>query len=576
MTILFAACGNVAPKSAPDAATPPDSSGSGSCTPGAACQLDGTPGLCAGTGKCGECVDTTDDAKCAAAYGAGTLCVGGSCITAACHSDADCGGKQCVDNQCLGCRSDTDCADGEVCNASGTCVAAANVCSGKPISSSCGSGDLCCNVGGSETCTAAECCVAADCTAITGANSSCQAGTCVPSGSTCVAPTTPTYHVDVAYSGPSTGTSACPFKTLHGAFNAVRNDSFTGDSEVIIKGGTIDATSEGGASFFPLTLPSSVYVHTAVGATANATIVAPANTSAFLAPYVAQAAATSNWAARVSQLEIKQATAGTGGTAVHVTGGTLAKPIHLDHLDIHNFFHGINVSGGFADLDWGVTSHDNASTGLYVAGGRVDMIVGSNADARSRYDSNAYGIYVTDDPGSVLTIAAAEPTTGPFAGLKMVTASNNSQQGIHLSSPNSNNTLTNVGVLSNAVTGVKLFGGANVKLRKLRIQASGSNGIDITNDGAATSLAGLDLGHLGDLGYNEITNSVDSHICLGTSVDGTYLYAEGNTFGTADCSVAGTTASVRSFLDCTGHGGGLNDFSLTIRESVANCSLAFH
>src|SRR5262249_20329983 len=155
--------------------------------------------------------------KCAAAYGAGKLCVGGACVAATCHTSADCSGQQCIDNQCVGCRSDTDCADGQVCNASGTCVAAGNVCSGKPISSSCGAGDLCCNVGGSETCTTAECCVAADCTPITGANSTCQAGTCVPQGSTCVAPTAPTYYVDVSYNGPSTGTNACPFKTLHGA-----------------------------------------------------------------------------------------------------------------------------------------------------------------------------------------------------------------------------------------------------------------------------------------------------------------------------------------------------------------------
>src|SRR5262249_2153243 len=158
----------------------------------------------------------------------------------------------------------------------------------------------------------------------------------------------------------------------------------------------------------------------------------PANTTAFEAPYVAQAAATSNWAARISNVEIKQATPGTAGTAVHVTGGTLAKPIHLDHLEIHNFFHGINVSrGGNADCDWGVTSHDNASTGLYIGGGRVDMIVGITADARSHYDNNSFGIYVTDDPASVLTITAGEPTSGQFAGLKMVTASSNVHNGIH-------------------------------------------------------------------------------------------------------------------------------------------------
>lgn len=543
---------------------------------GSACDLEGSPGLCASDSTCGDCADTTDDAACAAAYGAGTLCVQGACIAATCHTSADCGGQQCVDNQCLGCRSDADCDAGQVCNASGSCVAAANVCQGKAISSSCGAGDLCCNVSGSETCVSAECCVAADCTSITGAGSSCQAGTCVPSGSSCTAPTTPTYYVDPAYSGPSTGTTACPFKTLHGAFNAVRNDAFTGDSDVILKGGTINAASEGGASYFPLTVPSSVYLRTQAGVTPTA-IVAPANTDAFVAPYVAQAAATSGWSARISQVEIKQATPGTGGTALHITGGTVAKPIHIDHLEIHNFFNGVNVSdGGRAGLDWGVNSHDNASTGLYVGGGRADMIVGSDADARSHFDSNQYGIYVTDDPTSVLTIMSAEPTTGTFAGLKMVTASSNTKVGIHIASPNVNNSLSNVGVESNGTDGVSLFGGTHVTLRKLRIQSSASNGIIILNNGSATSLSGIDLGVVGDLGHNGITGSVDSHVCLETTFDASTLTARGNTFGTADCSVAGTTATVRSFTDCTGHAGGVNDGAPLSRTDVANCSLVFH
>jgi hypothetical protein len=580
LAVFLISCGNInKPPAEPDAGTMPDAPKPGSCTAGQACDLQGSPGICSAAGLCGDCADTTDDAKCAAAYGAGTLCVQGACIAATCHTATDCGGKDCIDNQCVGCRSDADCDSGQVCNASGTCVAGGNVCQGKAIGASCGTGDLCCNVGGSETCVTAECCTAAECTAITGANSTCQAGTCVPSGSTCTAPTAPTYYVDPSYSGPSTGSTACPFKTLHGAFNAVRNDAFTGDSDVIIKGGTIDAAAEGGASYFPLTLPSSVYVRTQAGVT-PAVIVAPANTSAFEAPYIAQAAATSNWSARVSTLEIKQATPGTAGTAVHVTGGTVAKPIHLDHLEIHNFFNGVNVgTGGQADLDWGMSSHDNTQTGLYIGGGQVAMIVGSNADARSHYDSNQFGIFVSEDPASQLIITAAEPTTGTFAGLKMVTASSNARNGIRLASPNANNSLLNVGVLNNGASGVTLFGGAKVKLRKLRIQSSGQDGINIADNGMVTSLAGIDLGSSADPGHNELSNSVDSHICVGTSFDGTVLDAEGNTFGTVDCSTV-TNGVVRKFTDCAGHGGGVNDPAVDAlglplpRETVAMCSLS--
>src|SRR5437868_5790741 len=128
LALTLVSCGNVAPTSdhPPDAATPPDAPATGSCSAGAACDIDGSPGLCASSGQCGECVDTADDAKCAAAYGAGKLCIGGACVAATCHGDADCSGAQCIDNQCVGCRSDTDCADGEVCNTSGMCVAGAN------------------------------------------------------------------------------------------------------------------------------------------------------------------------------------------------------------------------------------------------------------------------------------------------------------------------------------------------------------------------------------------------------------------------------------------------------------------
>ena len=577
LILLVAACGDVAPSTKPDGGThTPDGPGSGSgasCSAGDACVLDGAPGLCGANGKCGECVDTTDDAKCAAAYGAGNLCVQGQCEAATCHSSADCGGAACVDNQCSGCRSDSDCDSGQVCS-SGACVAGGNVCSGKAIGSSCGAGDLCCNVGGTETCVTGQCCAAADCTAITGAGSTCELGTCVPSSSTCRAPLTATYYVDPAYTGPSTGSTACPFKTLHGAFNAVRNDGISGDSDVIIKGGTINATQEGGAQYFPLTVPSSVYVRTQSTALAPAVIIPPANTTAFEAPYVAQSAATSNWAARISNLEIKQATAGTGGTAVHVTGGTLAKPVHIDHVEVHNFFNGIRVDGGGkAALDWGVNAHDNASTGLYVSGGRVDMTVGTDADARSHFDTNGHGIYVTDDPNSVLTIAAGEPTTGPFAGLKMVTASGNANAGIHLASPNTNNSLLNVGLLNNAGNGLTLYGGANVRVRKLRIEQSGSSAIDIRDNGTLTSLANIDLGSAADLGHNELTGSVDSHVCVETTNDGSFLSAMGNVFGTSDCTVQGTSATVRKFSDCAGHGGGLNDPSTAlIRESVNYCT----
>ena len=85
----------------------------------------------------GACTDTTDDAACTAAYGAGHLCVSGACIKASCRKDSDCGdgGKVCVDFACNAhvCKDDNACTEPNkpVCDVpTGTCggaVAALNM-----------------------------------------------------------------------------------------------------------------------------------------------------------------------------------------------------------------------------------------------------------------------------------------------------------------------------------------------------------------------------------------------------------------------------------------------------------------
>lgn len=546
LACLLAACGSTNPSGNPDAGPPlPDAGPPGSCSQGDACSLDGANGLCEAGGLCGACTDTVDDTACADAYGAGYLCVGNECVIAECHDASECGGAECVAGHCQTCAGDADCDGGQVCDA-GACVDAATSCTGGAVGDSCGTGDLCCQRSGDLTCVDVECCTSADCSG----GDSCQGGTCVPATSLCVAPAAGNYHVDPSYSGVSTGSAACPFKTLHGAFNAVRTDDFAGDTNVIVHGGTINATSEGGADHFPLNVPAHAYVYTPSG-TPDTVVIAPQNKTAFELLYDVAAGAGNQWSARLSHFDIQAAAGSTAGDGIYINGGTLTKPTHIDHVAVHGFKRGIDVdTAGKADINWGIDAHDNADFGLYVAG-RVDMQVGASADARSHYDHNAVGIRVNG--GGVLDLVAIEQTDG----LKTVTASNNSIAGLVELSSDAGNEVHNLGVIDNAIDGVRLFTGSKAKLRGLRIRGSGKHGIHVMS-GTTLALGGFDLGVLGDAGRNELGNNTDTDICTETPSGGDQMTAVGNTFGAVDC-LAGPGTVVDYVTSCAGHGGGISE-----------------
>src|SRR5207237_5048462 len=106
--IVLAGCGNVPDKNPNDMAPTRGDMASGggtgdmavppSCAAGAACQTGNGNGLCT-SGACNPCTDMTDDAMCATVYGAGNVCINGACTTG-CRTPSDCGGHQCVNNQC--------------------------------------------------------------------------------------------------------------------------------------------------------------------------------------------------------------------------------------------------------------------------------------------------------------------------------------------------------------------------------------------------------------------------------------------------------------------------------------------
>jgi len=561
IALLLAACGETKAPEQPDGGGGSDGA-PGACTPGDRCETDLGGGLCSPGGACGECLDTTDDARCAAAYGAGTLCVGGACIAAACHTSAECGGKSCVDHQCTGCAGDADCDAGQVCSA-GTCADGGGACAGKIEGAGCGGTDLCCQRPSGLTCVDVECCSDTEC----GTGETCQGGSCVAQSSGCTAPGAASYFVDPAYTGASTGTQTCPFKTLHGALARVRNDAFDGDSTVTIAGGTIDATSEGGADKFPLTVPASTFIHTATGQP-DAKVIAPPNTTAFVAPFGAQPTATQPFAARLSHLAISRAAPGTAGAGILVTGGSVAKPLHIDHVEVAKFFNGINVEGGKVDLLFGVDVHDSADVGLLVAAGRAEITVGANADARTLFHANKIGIAVTSDPASVLIANGSEDAQG----LDRIAANSNTDAGIRIASPNAENSLSHVGANLNGTNGLLLFGGAKVRVRNARAKQNGNAGIRIAANGSVVNVGGIDLGTDASPGKNELAGNPDADLCI-TADDTHPVTAAGNLWGSLDCSLT-AGGGVPFHTACAGAGGGVGyNGSLSVPAVVSHCRL---
>jgi hypothetical protein len=305
------------------------------------------------------CAACSDDSSCQSAYGGDYSCVQGDCVVP----------------PPPGCTSDNDCAQDEICNVgTGDCGPAANVCASHSVGQACGGGNLCCTRHGDLTCVDVDCCTAADCPT----NNTCESGACVPPASGCGQPADGVYYVDPSFNGAiSNGTQSCPWKTLHGGYSAVKNDDFDGLTHVYVKG-TITATSEGGADKFPLSVP----VHSVTQPWpngANPVIVAPAGVTALQVLYTAGAAFDQTFTAKLSNLEIKQASGGgTAGAGIHVVGGSDDKPIHIDHVDIHGCYNGIHVTdGGRTELGWGVNAHDNIGTGLYVDVGQNPTLIPS-------------------------------------------------------------------------------------------------------------------------------------------------------------------------------------------------------
>ena len=155
----------------------------------APCGADGSMCTKAGGGNgicqnnvCGACTETTDDAKCVAAYGAMHLCVAGACVTGTCHTSTDCpAGQLCsaTAHTCGTCAGDSACKNDTRYGASTICLTGACVTGDcHDTSADCASGKIC-GLAIAHSC--GSCTTDTNCTADTfyGTGNICVSGGCI-------------------------------------------------------------------------------------------------------------------------------------------------------------------------------------------------------------------------------------------------------------------------------------------------------------------------------------------------------------------------------------------------------------
>jgi hypothetical protein len=541
----------------PDADVPPECTGDGT-----SCSAEGDQGICQSE-QCTLCGGEGGDAACQSAYGSDHICIGGSCEVGECHDATDCGGHACVDYQCsAGCDADDDCGQGQVCNVgNGNCVANTQ-CGGQSAGEACNVNpdDMCCTGGGGGlVCKAVECCSDAQC----GASENCVSGGCVPDGSgggtLCAAPSGQTVHVAPSHVGASTGSAACPYKKLASAFNYIRNNDLnTPENQAyVVVHSKVSADSEG-ADAFPLTVPAYTTVR-GVLEEARPVIEVPTDTSAFEVPY---------GGAVFRHLNLRQVALGTTGAGLRVTGGSEDHPVKVDDIYIHLFNNGINVGdGGRLQIgpDTQLNENDN---GLYVNGGRAYVDVAPD-ELEVQFNDNTIGIYVGGSNASFLHIDGALDAEDN----RLVRCSGNAEYGIRFQSTEPGSELWATACNNNGKSGLLVYQGSTLKVRNSAFRDNGDNGVRAIPNGGVHDLSEINLGLLPDSGGENVFSGNEGAGICATETGGntsTWITAEGNTFGSVDCTIVpGTISWSPSCADAVDVGFAYNGFWDSIDTS--NC-----
>jgi hypothetical protein len=555
--------------------------------------------------SCGGC---TSDAQCTAdpAYGPGNICYQGICQSGNCHgTSADCTGGQAgrlcgavAANTCGSCSTDSQCqadatyGSATICHTTtgapttGTCVSSACTTSGPCAANT---SDFCC--GGA--CTPGNCCVDADCTSNPAFGSFYR---CVNNSCTgCAAVTGNKFFVDPVSGNDSAATGSgiaagvatpsCSFKTVTRALQVAGGFAAPG-TQIVIVGRSGQTVTLDVNEALPIVVPANVTIATSDGAIRvnlpasgdpNVGNVAGFQLGGDLATLAPNAAAP---------LVIDGGN--LSGIGISVAPG-VGKRAALSYVTVQNSGgHGIAVSNGTVTIGQGVTVTGAGTAvrrrdGLNVAGGIVNVAVASGQAPTAFNNNTQHGIYVT---GSGVVNISGVPVTAPTPnGQGTVTANGNFFAGLRIfESPGVGATSIIDGLVAwgNTQNGLRLYGGAKVKVRNSVFLMNTLNGVFVTSfdaTAAGNDLSSLDLGSSVAVGRNYLQASVGANpnlagLCVSMSpgMGALSLASRGNLFaGPTDCATA-NSAIVRSAV-CSGYAdvGVIGAAGTTVTVDVANC-----
>ncbi len=584
---------------------------SGGCLPGDChgSSSDCPTGQLCGISTANTCGACSTDAQCTADpnYGPGNICYQGICQPGNCHgSSTDCSGADAgrvcgasAANTCGACATDAQCqadpsyGSSTICNTtsgmptSGQCVS--SVCSASGACAANGN-DFCCT----GICVSGNCCVDADCAANPhfGSIYRCVNNSCTG----CSAAVGNKYFVDPMNGSDSTATGSgtaggvatpsCSFKTITRALQVVGSFAVPGTQIVIVGQSGVTVPLAGGETL-PIVVPANVSITTKNGPVRvnlpTSTDPNFGNVAGFqlggdlsaIAPDPA-APITIDGGANVS------------GIGIGVSPGS-GRSAGLAYVTVQNTGgHGIAVSNGSLLIGPGVSVTGAGTTlkrrdGLNVAGGSVAIAVATGQAPTSFNNNTQHGIYVTG--AGVINIAGVPVIVPAPNGQGTVQANGNYFAGLRIfEGPGAASTSSIDGLVAwgNTQSGLRLYGGAKVRVRNSVFLANMLNGVYITAyDGsvAGNDLSKIDLGSSGSPGRNDIQALIGANpdlagLCLSMSggMGPLTLAAEGNVFaGPTDCGVV-TAPVVRSAV-CGGFAdvGIIPAVGTTVTVDVATC-----
>ncbi len=530
-----------------------------------ACNLGGFDGLCKAD-VCSNCVTTTDNAACTAAYGAPNLCLAGICVPGNCLVDTDCPtGEICGLSQahtCGKCSTDAQCQTDAtygktfVCDiGTGACVA--NTCStANDTACTTDPGDVCC----SSTCTPGNCCDNAYCHTLIGNNAACVANTCT----TCDPVGNKTYVVDPlngddgtatgsgTTGGGTTQTASCAFKSITRALAVIGPTPGLG-TIIQVK----NTAAVGASESFPIVVPANV---TITGTGGTPTVNVPANKTGFrltgansgLANLLLDAANTVGTTGIVVD---------TGTAATTTLAGVTVENMAGDGIEV--------INAGVLTIGAGTASNTNGTkanpaTGLYIAGTAKVTIQVDSGTAATFNGNTSHGIHVSGlgsisigvDQGSINPAAIADGNTIANLYIEQTPGGVAAPPANLVSNFQANGSLT--------THGIHIFGGSALTLRTSTALGNKEDGVYVTNynvDGTKSSdVTHIDLGTVASFGHNVLqaatgatpAPNTGAGVCLDLPVAAAQtLNAAGDTFELANCATA-TPGAIKRSNTCTG------------------------